>query len=324
MFGKSKLAIALVLSAVLATAGPLRAQQQAPTDVVAIIPPIADYLPLMVGIKKGFYAEAGINLISNSDISGGQIIPALLSGKVQVAGLIWPFVAIAGSNGLPLKVVSAVSAAGKTTETDTQQLVVLATSKIMTASDLAGKTVAVNTLKGLSDVSVRNIAQIAGVDPYQVKLTPVLVPNMLGLLRTGAVDGAALIEPFLTAAKQQEALRVIAGTNVALPLSDVPAGIVLTSQDFIDKNPELVVRFQKATMKAVGYAADPDHEDELRGLLAEFIRIPAEVARAMTLPRFSTHHDIKDVQGEIDLFVKYGVLEKKIDMSKYDAQLPAN
>jgi NitT/TauT family transport system substrate-binding protein len=316
-----KLVAAFVVGTAMMMAAPLRAEETKQTDVVAIIPPLAAYLPMMVGIKKGYYADAGINLITNDNIAGGQIIPSVLSGDVQVSGLIWPFIAIAGSQGLPLKVISALAVGGDTTETDDQQLVVLASSDIKTAADLAGKTIAVNTLKGLSDIQVRNIAELAGLSADSVKLTPVLIPNMLGLLRSGAIDGAAIIEPFLTAAKEQEEIRVIAGTNASLQKSE-PSSIIFTSQDFIDKNPELVVRFQEATIKATEYAADPANEAEMRKLLLEFTKTPADIAEKMTLPRFRPFHDMKVVQEQIDFFVKYGILENKVDMAQFNAQLP--
>jgi NitT/TauT family transport system substrate-binding protein len=246
----------------------------------------------------------------------------VLSGDVQVAGNIWPFVALAGSQGLPIKTVSALAAGGTTVEDDDQQLVVLASTDIKTSADLAGKTVAINTLNGLSEFGVRAIARNEGADADAIKVTPVLFPNMLGVLRAGSVDAAAMIEPFLTLAKQEEDIRVIGGINVALQ-SESPTGIMVMSNDYIEKNPDVVARFQAATKKAVAYTADEANRAEIVQLLIKYTRTPPDIAEKMTLPRFVDHHDIAKVQDQIDLYVKAGVIEKELDMSEFDAQAPA-
>lgn len=321
MLGKCKMAMAVALGAALMVTKPLSAQEAKPIDMVAAIPPIAAYLPIMIGIEKGFYKEAGINLTINPNIVGAQLVPAVLSGSVQTAGSIWPLFAIAVSQGLPLKTVSGLAMGGDTTETDEQQLVVLAKSDIKSGADLAGKTVAINTLRGLSEVGVRTIAEKAGAAPASVKITPVLFPNMLGVLRAGTVDAAAMVEPFLTVAKEQEDLRVIAGAMTAIQPS-TPTSTMIMSKEFIDKNPDLVARFQKATRKAVEYCAAAGNQAEIRSLLVKYTQTPPGIASKMILPRFSAFHDLKSVQAQLDAFVKFGIVEKKLDISGYDAQLP--
>lgn len=309
-----------IFGAALLMADPLGAQEAKQTDLVVAIPPVAAYLPIILGHEKGFYKEAGINLTIDPNIVGAQLVPAVLSGKVQASGLIWPLLGVGAAQGLPLKAVSALSVSGDTTESDEQQLVVLAKSGIKSAADLAGKTVAVNTIKNISEALVRDIVEKAGADPKSVKITPILFPNMLATLRAGSVDAATINEPFLTLAKEQEDIRVIAGVFLSLqPFA--PSGIMIMSSDFIEKNPDAVARFQRATKKAVDYAAADANQAEVRLALTKYTRTPANIASKMVLPRFRSFHDIKDAQRQIDVLLKYGILEKGVDVSAYDAQM---
>jgi NitT/TauT family transport system substrate-binding protein len=298
----------------------VHAQEKKLDNLNVAMPPVSAYLPIIVGDKKGFYEEEGISLTFNPDIQGPQLVPAVLSGSVQVSGLIWPLLAITASQGLPLHAVSALSSGGSTADDDDQQLVVLEKSDVKSGADLAGKTVATNTIRNMSEALVRGIVEKDGGDQSTVKFTPVLFPNMLGALRAGTVDAAAMIEPFLTLAKQQEDIRVLAGVNSSLkPLA--PTGMMIMTAEFIQQNPDVVARFQRATKKAVDYVADGANEAEVRQLLVEHLRLPAEVAEQMTLPKFVSYHDVADVQLEVDALVKYGIIEKNVDLAPFDAQM---
>ena len=88
-------------------------------------------------------------------------------------------------------------------------MVVKQDSSIKSAKDLAGRTVAVNTLQNIGDTTVRESVRKAGGDPSKVKFVEMPFDQMPAALDGGRVDAAWMGEPRMTVAKAQGA-RVVA------------------------------------------------------------------------------------------------------------------
>ena len=120
---------------------------------VGIIP-ILDVAPIYLGKEKGFFTSRNIELTLESGQGGAAIVPGVVSGQFQFGFSNVTSLLIAQSRGLPLKVVSnGVASTGK----DKADFggVVTRDDSIKTAADLAGKRVAVNTLKNIGDSTIR-------------------------------------------------------------------------------------------------------------------------------------------------------------------------
>ena len=116
---------------------------------VGIIP-ILDVAPIYLGKQKGFFSSRKIELTLESGQGGAAIVPGVVSGQFQFGFSNVTSLLLAQSRGLPLKVVSnGVASTGK----DKADFggVVTRDDSIKTAADLAGKRVAVNTLKNIGD-----------------------------------------------------------------------------------------------------------------------------------------------------------------------------
>jgi NitT/TauT family transport system substrate-binding protein len=130
---------------------------------VGIIP-ILDVAPIYLGKEKGFFTSRNIELTLESGQGGAAIVPGVVSGQFQFGFSNVTSLLIAQSRGLPLKVVSnGVASTGKD-KADFGGVVTRETS-IRTAADLAGKRVAVNTLKNIGDTTIRASVRKAGGDP---------------------------------------------------------------------------------------------------------------------------------------------------------------
>jgi NitT/TauT family transport system substrate-binding protein len=66
--------------------------------------------------------------------------------------------------------------------------VVTREASIRTAADLAGKRVAVNTLKNIGDTTIRASVRKAGGDPSSIKFVELAFPDMPAALQAGRVD----------------------------------------------------------------------------------------------------------------------------------------
>jgi hypothetical protein len=153
---------------------------------------------------------------------------------------------------------------------DYGSLFVKADSPVKTAKDLAGRTVAANTLKNIVETSVRQSVRKDGGDAAAVKFTELAFPDQVPALESGSVDAIFVVEPFQQTAVAAGARRIASSYVDVAP--DLTVAVYFTSQQLISSNPDLVARFTTAMKKSLAYA--DAHPDEVRNVLVDYIRLP--------------------------------------------------
>ena len=193
-------AIAVVL------AGASTASQQATLTPVTVYfnPGSADGAGIEYCKESGVCAKHGLAVKFLYSTQGGpQIIPAMVSGKVQFGEPGYEDTIVAASQGIPIIAIAPVSVAATSDKTDWTVDLSLAGGPVKTLCDLPGKTVAINSLLGLGqlfvDANYYN-AHCAG-DPTdtgwkQIKFVAILFPQMPTALQKGEVDAIWTLEPF--------------------------------------------------------------------------------------------------------------------------------
>ena len=172
------------------------------------------------------------------------IVPGVVSGQFQFGFSNVTSLLIAQSRRLPLKVIAnGVASTGK----DKADFggVVTRDDSIKTAADLAGKQVAVNTLKNIGDSTIRASVRKAGGDPSSVKF--VELAFLPAALEAGQVDAIWVVEPFLSTSIWQ-------GGRLASTTSSRTVAVYFTSEQLTKDDPDLVKRFTDAMTESLAYA----------------------------------------------------------------------
>jgi len=261
---------------------------------------------MYLGMKKGFFREEGLTVKPQVGEGGGSLIAALNSNANQFAfvGVIPMVTAV--SKDVPIKVVAMSDAAGATPETDWQVLMVSKSSPIKDVADLEGQTIAVNALRGVSEVMIKNSLEKQGVDPDSIELLEVPFPDMPAALAQKQVDAALATEPFLSAILADGGRQVDAPFVNAEP--KVANGVYVATERYIAQNGDVVDRFSRAMKKSVDYAAT--HEQEVRDIIPTYTQIPAAAAAKIRLPTFTSTVDPDSIQLNAEMAKKYGVIEE--------------
>src|SRR5690349_24621381 len=160
---------------------------------VGIIP-IVDVAPLYLGQKQGFFANRKIELSMESGQGGAAIVPGVVSGQFQFGFSNITSLLIAQTKNVPIKVVSNGVASTGTAGKDFGGVAVRKDSPITKPADLAGKKIAVNTLKNIGDTVVRESVRKAGGDPAGINFVEMPFPNMPAAVAGGQVDAAFVVE----------------------------------------------------------------------------------------------------------------------------------
>src|SRR5215208_2176510 len=153
---------------------------------------------LEYGVQKGFFKKRKLTVKVKPSQGGATVVPAVVSGSVDIGGSNLVSVLLAQGKGIPLKIVAPGTFVQTDRKKDFSAIMVSKDSDIRSPKDLEGKTLAVNTLKNVAEVTAKESLSKQGVDVSKVKLAEVDFPDMNGALEQGRVDAAFVIEPFVT------------------------------------------------------------------------------------------------------------------------------
>ncbi|MFK4639433.1 ABC transporter substrate-binding protein [Paenarthrobacter histidinolovorans] len=283
----------LAVSALLLTAGcssaPLSQSQSSGTagageeKIQVGIIPIVDVAPIYLGQEQGFFKDEGLALELVPAQGGAAIVPAVTSGTMDFGFSNISSMLLAKLRGLDVKIVSAGASSTGQEGKDFGAILVKKDSAISSGADLAGKTVAVNTLNNINDTTVRASIRKAGGDPSAVKFVELAFPDMQAALERGQVDAIQVVEPFLTTGTG--AGDKVLASNYVDAADGLTVGAYFTTAAAAASNPELVEKFSAAMEKSLKYAQD--NPDAVRKILPTYTKIDAATAEKLTLPDFA-------------------------------------
>jgi NitT/TauT family transport system substrate-binding protein len=269
---------------------------------------------LEYGVDQGFFRKRDLDVTVQPSQGGATVVPAVVSGDVDIGGSNLVSVLLAQSKDIPVKIVAPGTFVDG--DKDFSAIVVAKDSNISSPADLEGRTLAVNTLKNVAEVTARAALEEEGVDSSKVELTEVDFPEMTAAVEQGRVDAAFAIEPFVTqatAAGNRVVLRPYVGTKPGLQI-----GCYFASDQFIAENEDVVTRFREGVGEtAEAIAADPD---AFRDFLPEASETPPAAAQKAVLPRWKANTDTASLDVTAELMQRYGVTPDKPDTSEAVAE----
>ncbi|MFL6037943.1 MAG: ABC transporter substrate-binding protein [Gaiellaceae bacterium] len=226
--------------------------------------PIANALPMDLGIKKGFFTAQGLDINKRTLQSGNDIVLALANHNGEIGYLGWVPMMIASTQGIAISAVAPSEVEGTNAADNWQNILVKGDSSIRTPSDLAGKTIAVNALKGVGEVMIKAALRKVGVNASSIRLLAMPFPTMRTALRNGQVDAIWTPEPFLSQALNLDNARIVMAPGPVLG-KFWPIGGYASLTEWGRSNPALARKFRTAINRSLVYAQS--HPDEIRDLL---------------------------------------------------------
>ena len=165
----------------------------------------------------------------------------------------WTPAFIACTSGLDIVTAAASETEGTSVADNWQNVMVKGSSSIRTPQDLAGKTIAVNALKGVGELVVRASLDKLGVDSSSVRLVPIPFPNMRTALANGQVDAAHMPEPFMSQTLNLDGGRIVLAPGPAI-MPFLPNGVYVARGAWARENPALARSFRLAMNEALIYS----------------------------------------------------------------------
>ena len=273
---------------------------------------IGDLSPLFLAMEKAFFKDAGLEINLASMVGGAAIMPALASGSINIGWSNVISIYQGHLQGFDFRFV-ANGAINKRDTNDVFGVCVTPDSPITSARDLAGKTVAVNTLRNIMHAATAHWIDANGGESARVKWVEIPFPQMALALANKQVDAYGAVEPFVTVPMLNKQARLLGRQLGAL----APRLIIASyfgSEAWIAKNVAPVKGFVVALNRGIdAHNANPE---EAKAVLAKHTGLKAELFRDMPLPAFEKAIVESDFQPMLDVALRYKFVERKFPVSE--------
>jgi NitT/TauT family transport system substrate-binding protein len=282
LFGIVLMALAIV---------PAAAQQpKSEKLVVAAAPsPLLHWYPFYVALGANYFADEGLDVEIVGLNSGTAMAAAIAGGGADVSPLAMTHAVTSGAQGGGLVATAALFNVYPNSVVLTKEA--MAKSGITAGMPLdekikrlAGLTLGITAPGGASDVQIRKMLLVRGLDPDKVvKLQPLgNQAAMLAGIQKKAVDGFVMSAPVDELA-QARGTGVIAINPFAEPipeLAGVPYSVWGTSRATLQKRPQVIAASLRAITRAIKLAAE-NPEETLRVMRPQIKDVPPDVLDAV-------------------------------------------
>ena len=222
--------------------------------------PGGDKAPIYVGIKKGFFKDADLDVSVASGRGSTDAISKLATGNADIglSDLVALLMAKA-QNDVPVSAVYSVFSKAP------HAFFVPADSDVKSVKDVAGKRIATSPYTS-SNVFLPLLLEVNNVDPNSIKLVKADAGALNPMLLSGNTD--VVISWITDTVIYQQQAKSAGQTLRVLPWYD--AGLefystsVIASDRFINKHPDVTKRFVAAYKKAIEYTwAHPEESGKI-------------------------------------------------------------
>jgi len=251
--------------------------------------------------EKGLFKAAGLNVTLSVLPNGGSVSSALLGGALDVGVTNSGSMSSAFVRGLPLQMLACGA-----TYAPRSPISHLAVGKsgISSAKDLAGKTFAVSTLHDMIQGTVLAWIEQHGGDWKAINFIEMPPPQMAAAIAAKRIDGAAIVEPFFTASKND---LTNLGYNYSAVNNDKPfqtLGIAV-SKDYFDKNAATAKKVAGVIHEAAKWANNPKNFAEAATLLATYTKVDPAIIAGYPRLAFAEANSPGLIQPVVDMLAKY-------------------
>lgn len=292
---------------------PQRARADAPIRVMTL--PIDQGAQAYYAADLGMFARAGLDVAVSTTNFGTQVAAAVAGGSIEIGQSNIMSLAAAHERGLPFALIA--GAGLYSSAKPTSMMIVEKNSPLQTAKDLSGKTVAVNGLKSITQISVEAWADQNGGDSQQIKFVEMPFVEMDGALASGRIDAALLADPNATDLLATGRTRPFAKAFDAIGKQFLIGGW-FAKTDWIAANADAVRKFVAVMRESANWANQPANFKASAAILEKYTKVAVGNANRVA---YAERLDPALIQPSIDVAAKYKILQASFPASQIIANV---
>ncbi len=303
-------AAGLVTAACLNWGGPGAPAGVEKPDLTVAAVPAFDSAGIYIAQQRGLFAAAGLHVKIVPAVSSSTVIAGQLAGKYDFTVGAYPGYILADAlRHARLRILAPSS----TMAPLGQQLMVPSGSPIHNVAQLRGARIGVNALHNIGVLLVSSALSDNGVPPGDVTFVAIPFPKMAAALKSGQVDAAWLIEPFITDAEESAGATTLAdldqGVTQGLPIS----GYSVT-QSWLDKYPKTASAVRRVLRQAQVIANND--LGAVQNSMETYAGLPRHTVQISSLPDYPLQTNANLLQRVANLMEQFGMTTQEFDVSQ--------
>jgi NitT/TauT family transport system substrate-binding protein len=284
--------------------------------------PSSSSLPIFVGIERGYFKEAGIEIETVPMNTHPLQVQALVAGDIDgTANLV--SLELANINQRRPNTAVFISLNGQNAQYITEQFVVRSASGAKSLKDLKGAKIL--SAPGPANLgAAKAVLKTVGLEEGRdYTITEQQMGVHLGALQAGTFDAGYTLEPVATMMiKQGVARRLEAGVIATHLLGRVDAQAFAAggtlSGKLVSEKPQVAARYAQAWGRAVkDVMTDPKAREYLAKLNVAPDLIPIIPLAKLTMVKDLTATDYSDFQKFVNIGIEQGVVKGAIDVKSF-------
>lgn len=275
-----------------------------------------DFASAFVAAEQGIFAKHGLDVSFTQLPQAGAAIPALVAESLDLGSCTPPAFLQAVEGDLDLVGIAGGSVMTKAVNNFTA-LVARGGSNIHSGKDLEGKTVGATALNGTLYILFLEWLEQNGVDHSKVRIVEIPFPQQLDALKSGQIDAAIPVDPFLGRIVDEGV-----GYRVAAYMDAAPQGLsaifYCATRSWAVAHAAAVGEFRASIGEAVGFmtASGDANEAQVRADIAKYVKMPAEVVEKLVISEPEAALTPAHLQGWYDLMKRQRSIGIPMDMAK--------
>jgi NitT/TauT family transport system substrate-binding protein len=261
--------------------------------------------------KQGYFAEQGI-AVSTQPVQGGAVgIPGLVSGSFDVlyANSISCMTAL--ERGIDLRFI-AEGAPIPLQPPDPGALLIRKGENLKSGKDFEGKIIGVNAKYDIQWLVMQGWVKKTGGNVDKITYREVPLPSMLDAIRGKQVDGALVLDPFMTLGLSDPAFER-AGWPLSTAMAGLPTSFWVVSASVAEQKKDAIRRYQTAFRKGGAWINANLRNDAYNQLVASYTKTDPSLIAKMVASQQPLSVDADAALKLVVLMKENGLLKTDID-----------
>ncbi|KAA8999419.1 ABC transporter substrate-binding protein [Affinibrenneria salicis] len=283
--------------------------------------PIVGGLPLYVGVERGFFKEAGLNVRAVKFASPQQIVEGMITGRIHgcANGTATGALGLGAITSPGLFKIICSNPSNHNMVLD--EFLVPLNSQVKSIAELKGKRIACGP--GIQNVVMTKIIlEKNGFSADELRVTELPVGQHVAALAAGQIDGVYTLEPTGTVGRLKGLARTLeigVISRYVLGNADAPwfGGAAALNSQFIASRAQEARTFTQAYARAVQFIQQ--QPDAAREHITGYTSIEASLSKEVPLPGFVMYDELKGdnlvwFQKFYDVFTERKIFRQPVDV----------
>lgn len=324
------LVMVTLLSLLLTACGTSNSSATGPQKLTVGYIPVMIDAPLYVGIERGYFKDAGLDLTIQPIAGGTDVITQTAAGNFDAAlgGLgVATYNAIAKNAGIKIVAPMHSEAPPVTTPLVVSKKAYDA-GQYHQVSDLRGKKVAINAAGSATEYWLSRALAKGGLTLKDVEVQYLQFSDVPAALENGAIAASMLAEPIYTLARDKGQVQVLSDDFI----SNFYATVLIYNSKFATERPAAAQSFMDGYLRACrDLQGDAFKTDAIAQIIEKYTKVPADVAKRSNAPLYNPNgrFQVDDLETMQKFYFDRGGLtyttpldmRKSIDTSFVDASV---